>query len=71
MTDYERDMCRWQNASEGADLNGCNPMPNIKDYDEHGNKIGTEYTSDGLAIDPYLVDVYGMEYAIANARKEE
>lgn len=71
MTDYERDMHRWQNAPEGADLNGCNPMPNRKDYDEHGNKIGTKYTSNGRVIDPYLVATYGMEYAITNARKEE
>ena len=42
-------------------------MPNRKDYDEHGNKIGTKYTSDGRVIDPYLVELYGMGYAIANA----
>jgi len=71
MTDYERDMYRWRNRPESADLNGCNPMPDRKDYDDRGNKIGTEYTSDGRAIDPYLVAVYGMEYAIANARKDD
>ena len=71
MTDYERDMHHWQNAPENADLNGCNPMPNRKDYDEHCNKLGTKYTSDGRVIDPYLVAIYGMEYAIENARKEE
>lgn len=71
MNDYERDMFHWQNAPEDADLNGCNPMPNRKDYDKHGNKKGTEYTSDGRAIDPYLVAVYGMEYAIANAREKD
>ena len=70
MTDYERNMRHWQNAPEGVDLNGCNPMPNRKDYDEHGNKIGTKYTSDGRVIDPYLVATYGMEYAITNAIKE-
>jgi len=71
MTDYERDMMRWRNAPESADLNGCNPMPDRNCYDEHGNKLGTMYTSDGRAIDPYLVATYGMEYAIENARKEE
>lgn len=70
MSDYERDMYYWRTAPEIADLNGCNPMPNRKDYDEHGNKIGTKYTSDGRVIDPFLVATYRMEYAIANARKE-
>ena len=67
MTDYERDMIRWRNTPESADLNGCNPMPNRADYDRHGNKPGTKYTSDGLVIDPYLVELYGMDYAIENA----
>lgn len=71
MTDYERDMHHWRNLPESTDLNGCNPKPNRKDYDKRGNKIGTQYTSDGRVIDPYLVSVYGMEYATANARKEE
>ena len=67
MNDYEKDMTRWFNTSESADLNGCNPKPNISDYDKYGNKPGTKYTSDGRAIDPYLVELYGMDYAIANA----
>ena len=68
MTDFERDMARWRNAPESADLNGCNPMPIRENYDKKGNKIGTKYTPDGKVIDPYLVEVYGMDYAIANAK---
>ena len=71
MTDYERDMMCWHNTPESADINGCNPIPDRNCYDEHGNKIGTKYTSDGRVIDPYLVELYGMDYAIANARNEK
>lgn len=67
MSDFERDMAHWRNASESADLNGCNPRPQRENYDERGNRIGTKYTDDGKVIDPYLVEVYGMDYAIKNA----
>ena len=68
MTDFERDIARWRNAPESADLNGCNPKPQRENYDKRGNRIGTKYTDDGKVIDPYLVEMYGMDYAIKNAR---
>ena len=70
MTDYERDCSKWKNASDEQIMNGCSPKyPNREDYDERGNYKGTEYTAKGNPIDPYLVTIYGRDYAEREADK--
>lgn len=70
MTDYERDFEKWRNASEEQILNGCSPkFPRSENYDERGNYKGTEYTAKGNPIDPYLVSIYGRDYAEREADK--
>lgn len=64
MTDYERDLARWKNDSYEQIMNGCSSKyPNPEDYDARGNHKGTKYTAKGNPIDPYLVSIYGRDYA--------
>lgn len=63
----KKNMTRRLYTPKSVDLNGCNPKPNISDYDRHGNKPGTKYTSDSRAIERYLIEVYGTDYAISNS----
>ena len=64
MTDYERDLRKWKSETDEQILNGCGSKePDRTNYDEKGNKLGTQYTEKGNPIDPYLVSTYGIEYA--------
>lgn len=62
MTDYERDLWRWKNdQSKQGDFD---PEPDRNDYDEYGYKKGSVVYENGFILDPYLITLYGKEYAL-------
>jgi len=64
MTQYEKDFYDWQH-DQSKQRDFCSP-PNPNDYDDNGNKKGTVTYEGGLVLDPYLIEVYGIDYARKN-----
>ena len=69
MTDYERDMYNWKHESYQQEMNSGAECPNRDDYDEHGYKEGSVIYEGNKVLDPYLVQVYGIDYARNNPIK--
>ncbi len=65
MTDYEHDLWAWKN--DQSKYGDFTPEPNRNNYDEHGYKKGSVVYENGLILDPYLIELYGKDYAINNA----
>ena len=62
MTDYERDLRRWKtDQSKQGDFV---PEPDRNDYDAYGYKKGSVVYENGFILDPYLITLYGKEYAL-------
>lgn len=69
MTDYERDLMNWEIKDRSGMPNGPDKMPVPEDYDENGYKEGSVKYENGLVLDPYLIQMYGIEYARKNPIK--
>lgn len=61
MTDYERDYQNWKVQHDYSYY--TTKEPNLDDYDENGYRKGSVKYEDNLILDPYLISVYGIEYA--------
>lgn len=70
MTDYEKDLKEYLSQSRESYLNGGVKAPDPNDYDENGYKKGSVTYEDGLVLDNYLVNLYGIEYARKNPLKK-
>jgi hypothetical protein len=66
MTDYERDLMNWEIKERSGSPYGPDKMPVPEDYDENGYRKGSVKYEDGLVLDQYLVQMYGIEYAKKN-----
>lgn len=63
MTDYEKDLAQYEFEANNTYYGQQNPKPNPKDYDEYGYKKGSVKYEDNLILDPYLIQMYGIQYA--------
>ena len=66
MTDYEKDMVNWRVAENSGAPYGAEEMPVRENYDENGYRKGSVKYEDGLILDQYLIQMYGIEYAKKN-----
>ncbi len=64
MTDYERDYNSW--VMDQSKYRDFEPAPDPSDYDENGYKKGKVVYEGNLVLDPYLINIYGIEYARQN-----
>lgn len=63
-TQYDKDFKNWQR--EQSKQGDFISSPNRNDYDNNGFKKG-EVTYEGTnVLDPYLIEIYGIDYARKN-----
>lgn len=63
MTDYERDLCNYETCIHSDELKFGAIPPNPNNYDNYGYNRGAVIYEKNLILDPYLVKIYGIEYA--------
>lgn len=61
MADYEKDYQNWKVQHDNSHY--TTPEPNRDDYDENGYKKDSVKYEDNLILDPYLINMYGIDYA--------
>ena len=64
MTDYERDYNDWKNNQSKA--RDFEPAPDRSEYDDNGYRKGSVIYEGDKILDPYLIEMYGIEYARQN-----
>lgn len=64
MTDYEKDYNDWRNTKSKA--RDFEPAPDRSNYDENGYRKGSVVYDGNLILDPYLIEIYGIDYARQN-----